>query len=313
MECRWFSVIETSRDPWQHQVSTKPAPWVLQLLRRGRIRPSEPWRRRRWAAPWTGWSSTATDRRGWVLHCQDAQPFHEYLPGLCLSVASGPIPRCYAHTPAYWSHSLLASLWRACSAWWDLQDGFGQRVWEPLHKFTRRSSSCSVGSCLYLQICGGLLWALQLESGCRTSAARAGGTWTSSMAPGVEEARAEPEHGHAPLWLCIYTVWGGSTSPPRIDPSRAETTICCDVGALLCPLEGEVGVVISIFITVGQYSLPCIMLDKFVIYYASPFAFNQGTLCGFPVSPEKQSFYHLSITKPLISFLMFSWLCLFGW
>ena len=36
--------------------------------------------------------------------------------------------------------------------------------------------------------------------------------------------------------------------------------------------------VISIVITVGQYILPCIMLDKFVIYDASSFAFNQGTL-----------------------------------
>ena len=63
--------------------------------------------------------------------------------------------------------------------------------------------------------------------------------------------------------------------------------------------------VILIVITVGQYILPCIMLDKFVIYYASSFAFNQGPLCAFTVSPEEESFYHLSITKSLISFLMF--------
>ena len=36
--------------------------------------------------------------------------------------------------------------------------------------------------------------------------------------------------------------------------------------------------VILIVITVSQYILPCIMLDKFVIYDASSFAFNQGTL-----------------------------------
>lgn len=53
----------------------------------------------------------------------------------------------------------------------------------------------------------------------------------------------------------------------------ANKIVKMDSSMLLIDLD-----VVSIVITVDQYSIPCIMLVEFVIYDASSFAFNQGTL-----------------------------------
>jgi hypothetical protein len=77
----------------------------------------------------------------------------------------------------------------------------------------------------------------------------------------------------------------------------ANKIVKMDSSMLLIDLD-----VVSIVITVDQYSIPCIMLVEFVIYDAI-----KGPLCGFAVFPEEgRTIYHLSITKPWISFLMFS-------